>query len=231
MNSSDRSAARALEEFVADDYFAQPDQQFADFQVWDPVDSKQAPQAGTASEAPGRAGLSGTRSMTAQAGVDDSAEHLKAEFERGFTEGKAAAEAESAAQSEQLSTLLEALSLGHCDVENFYAPLKTLAVRIAEAVMKVELEESRVSIERIAEDLLGSLSKIKDDPVRLYLSPEDLAGLSEEFRNKHNNVAFIEDAQLTRGSSYAEMNDRLVTDYSEERLARVVQEVMRHDHG
>jgi flagellar biosynthesis/type III secretory pathway protein FliH len=231
MNSSDRSAARALEEFVADDYFAQPDKQFANFQIWDPMDSKRAPQAETASDAPDRAGLSETRFMTAQPAVDDSAEHLKAEFERGFAEGKAAAEAEYAAQSEQLSTLLEALSLGHCDVENFYSPLKTLAVRIAEAVMKVELEESRASIERIAEDLLGSLSNIKDDPVRLYLSPEDLAGLSEEFKNKHNNVAFIEDGQLTRGSSYAEMNDKLVTDYTEERISRIVQGVMRHDHG
>jgi len=39
----------------------------------------------------------------------------------------------------------------------------------------------------------------------------------------------MEDRKLSRGSSYAEMNDRLITDLSEERLANVVQQVIKND--
>jgi flagellar biosynthesis/type III secretory pathway protein FliH len=108
-------------------------------------------------------------------------------------------------------------------------PLKKLAVRIAKAVLKVDLEESEKSIEKIAEELLSPLSKIKDEPVRLFLSPEDFKKVSVDFRKKHSNVEFMEDRKLSRGSSYAEMNDRLVTDFLEERLANVVQQVIQND--
>jgi hypothetical protein len=60
---------------------------------------------------------------------------------------------------------------------------------------------------------------------------KDLNKLSAEFKDRHSNIEFIEDRKLSKGSSYAEMNDRLVTDFSEERLAKVIQQVLPQDKG
>jgi flagellar biosynthesis/type III secretory pathway protein FliH len=162
---------------------------------------------------------------------EDSLEPLGEEYKKGFEAGKAEAEEELRSQSEQVDSLLNALSGGHCDTMGFYNPLKILAVKIAEAVLKTDLEESKASIEKISQELIDSFSLLKDEAVSLFLSPEDLNKLSAEFKDRHSNIEFIEDRKLSKGSSYAEMNDRLVTDFSEERLAKVIQQVLPHDKG
>ena len=227
--SVSESKPEAQGDFVVDDYFSHHVNQFDNFQVWNPGDesSTQINEVGspnTPSFVPNTNEQAGQKSA-----LDESSQILEDEYEKGFEAGKAAAREELESQSEQLDALLGALNEGHCNIQEFYMPLKKLAVRIAKAVLKVDLEESEKSIEKIAEELLSPLSKIKDEPVRLFLSPEDFKKVSVDFRKKHSNVEFMEDRKLSRGSSYAEMNDRLVTDFLEERLANVVQQVIQND--
>lgn len=228
--SVSESKPEAQEDFVVDDYFSHHVNHFNNFQVWNPGDesSTQINEVGspnTHSFVPNTKEQAGKKST-----LDESSQILEDEYDKGFEAGKAAAREELESQSEQLVTLLDALNEGHCNIQEFYMPLKKLAVRIAKAVLKVDLEESEKSIEKIAEELLSPLSQIKDEPVRLFLSPGDFKKVSVEFKKKHSNVEFMEDHKLSRGSSYAEMNDRLITDFSEERLANVVQQVIQNDH-
>ncbi len=219
------------ENFVADDYFLRQENQSNSFQVWDPIKNNEANSVGNT---PGNSDAFMPNSQDQNqitARQEDSLEPLGEEYKKGFEAGKAEAEEELRSQSEQVDSLLNALSGGHCDTMGFYNPLKILAVKIAEAVLKTDLEESKASIEKISQELIDSFSLLKDEAVSLFLSPEDLNKLSAEFKDRHSNIEFIEDRKLSKGSSYAEMNDRLVTDFFEERLAKVIQQVLPHDKG
>ena len=219
------------ENFVADDYFLRQESQSNSFQVWDPVKNNEENSVGNAPRDSDSFMPNSQDQNQITAQQEESLESLGEEYKKGFEAGNTAAEEKLRSQSEQVDTLLNALSEGHCDTMEFYNPLKILAVKIAEAVLKTDLEESKASIEKISQELIDSFSLLKDEAVRLFLSPEDLNKLSAEFKDRHSNVEFIADRKLSRGSSYAEMNDRLVTDFSEERLTKVIQQVLPHDKG
>ena len=131
-------------------------------------------------------------------------------------------------KSSEIETLLGLLKSGQCDVSEYYSPLKTLAVRIAEAILKVELNESRESIEKIVKDLLEEAAPSGEGPATLYLSQDDVNLLSTEFTSEYEDVKLVADAKLSRGSAYVEMNDRLITDLKEDRIEAVVQKVIQN---
>ena len=91
------------------------------------------------------------------------------------------------------------LKSGQCDVSDI-THLKTLAVRIAEAICKVELNESRESIEKIVKDLLEEAAPSGIGPATLHLSQDDLNILSTEFISGYEDVKLIADAKVSRGS-------------------------------
>ena len=235
MSSSDRAASKDnfplgenSEEFVPTDFSTGQDTSLESFRVWDPkgsADSSDDDDRGGESQNPSlKTNQSSVLQKTIK--VDDS--KLEEEYERGFKDGKAASAQEIDKKSRELSSLLELLKSGQCDVTEYYSPLKTLAVRIIEAILKVELVESRDSIAKIAKDLLDEAAPCSESPATLYLSQDDFNTLSPELISQYENVRMVVDEKLSRGSAYAEMNDRLITDLEGDRIDAVVQKVIQH---
>ena len=159
--------------------------------------------------------------------IDSSeSERLIAEYEKGFIEGEKSAENNLSKKIENVNRLLHNLNEGHCDLSEFYSPLKSLTIRIVEAVLKAELVESRKGVEKIVEDVINSLGSLSNDPVKLALGEKDYDELTEEMRQEFPLVQFILDQKLSQGSAYGRMNDKTINDLSEERLADIVNKVL-----
>lgn len=159
--------------------------------------------------------------------IDSSkSERLIAEYEKGFIEGEKSTEQNLSKKIESVNRLLLNLNEGHCDLSEFYLPLKSLTIRIVEAVLKAELVESRKGVEKIVEDVINSLGSLSNDPVKLALGEKDYDELTEEMRQEFPLVQFILDQKLSQGSAYGRMNDKTINDLSEERLTDIVNKVL-----
>jgi flagellar biosynthesis/type III secretory pathway protein FliH len=235
LSDSKTSREKALlvknsQEFVPDYFSFRKDSSLESFKVWDPLGSS-GPSASDVDRK--KKELSdpnphSKQNRLFQQNIEPDNNALEEEYNRGFKDGKAASDQDMEKKSSEIVTLLGLLKSGQCDVSEYYSPLKTLAVRIAEAILKVELNESRESIEKIVTDLLEEAAPSGVGPATLHLSQDDLNLLSTEFISEYEDVKVIADAKLSRGSAYVEMNDRLITDLKEDRIEAVVQKVIRH---
>ncbi len=235
MSSSDSTTPKGKsslggnsEEFIPDNFFSKPASSIDSFRVWNPFDSVTSPNANIQGEKVSEQSPSTHQSRLFQHKGEPDDKKFEEEYERGFKDGKEAYAIELEQKSSDISSLLALLKSGQCDVSDYYSPLKTLAVRIAEAILKVELMESRESIAKIVKDLLDEAAPSSESPATLYLSQDDLHSLSPEFVNQQEDVKLVGDEKLSRGSAYVEMNDRLITDLKEDRIKAVVQKVIPH---
>ncbi len=233
MSSSDSTTPKGKsslggnpEEFIPDNFFTKPVSSIESFRVWDPLDSETLPGAGLQGEKLSEPSSSSNQSRLPQYKSEPDEKKLAEEYERGFKDGKEASASELEQKSSEISSLLALLKSGQCDVSGYYSPLKTLAVRIAEAILKVELIESRESIAKIVKDLLEEAAPSSGSPATLYLSQDDLNALSPELVSQYEDVKLVGDEKLSRGSAYVEMNDRLITDLKEDRIEAVIQKVI-----
>lgn len=219
---------KSSEEFVPGYFSFRKDSSLESFKVWDPVGSSGSSDVDRKKKELSDPKSSLSQNRLFQQNIEPDNDALEEEYNRGFKDGKAASDQEMEKKSSEIETLLGLLKSGQCDVSEYYSPLKTLAVRIAEAICKVELNESRESIEKIVKDLLEEAAPSGAGPATLHLSQDDLNTLSTEFISGYEDVKLIADAKLSRGSAYVEMNDRLITDLKEDRIEAVVQKVIQN---
>lgn len=212
------------EEFVPDYFSIRKRSSLESFKVWDPLGFSKPSDVDYEKKELSDA----NQSRLFQQKIEPDNDELEEEYKRGFKDGRAASDQEIEKKSSEIATLLGILKNGQCDVSEYYSPLKTLAVRIAEAILKVELNESRESIEKIVKDLLEEAAPSGKGPSTLYLSQDDLNMLSTDFISEYEDVKLIADAKLSPGSAYVEMNDGLITDLTEDRIEAVVQKVIQH---
>ena len=233
LSDSETSKDKALlgknsEEFVPDYFSFRKDSSFESFKVWDPLGSSGLSDVDRKKKEPSDPNSNLSKNRLFQQNIEPDNDTLEEEYKRGFKDGQAASDQEMEKKSSEIETLLGLLKSGQCDVTEYYSPLKTLAVRIIEAILKVELVESRESIAKIVKDLLDEAASYSESPATLYLSQDDFNTLSPELISQYENVRMVVDEKLSRGSAYAEMNDRLITDLEEDRIDAVVQKVIQH---
>lgn len=233
LSDSETSREKALlvknsQEFVPDYFSFRKDSSLESFKVWDPFGSSGPSDVDSKKKELSDPNSHLKQNRLFQQNIEPDINALEEEYNRGFKDGKAASDQEMEKKSSEIETLLGLLKSGQCDVSEYYSPLKTLAVRIAEAICKVELNESRESIEKIVKDLLEEAAPSGVGPATLHLSQDDLNILSTEFISGYEDVKLIADAKLSRGSAYVEMNDRLITDLKEDRIEAVVQKVIQN---
>lgn len=218
--------------FFEDETFTKNIIDTSEFMAWNP--GSHQPEFETSAEGNERKTSNGNNSDSSenekvvdQDLIDSSeSERLIAEYEKGFIEGEKSAEKTLSKKIENVNRLLHNLNEGHCDLSEFYLPLKSLTIRMVEAVLKAELVESRKGVEKIVEDVINSLGPLSNDPVKLALGEKDYDELAEEMRQEFPLVQFILDQKLSQGSAYGRMNDKTINDLSEERLADIVKKVL-----
>lgn len=139
---------------------------------------------------------------------------------RGFAEGRAAAleERREAIEGEERllrRTLAELQGLIDTP-DRLHEPLRRLALRIAEALVRGELAASGDAVDRLVR---GALERLEADGAlpTVHLNPDDLAAADATVRSLSDQCRFEADPLLSRGSVRVAVRDALVEDLIEQR--------------
>lgn len=219
------------DEFVRDGYSLRHSELNEIFEEWDPLlGTKQDTKSLNTREQTGKKNSNITNGL----GIDSAPTELESyesenqeteDFKRGFIEGKAELERDFENKLKEVDALLETLKHGHCNISEFYSPLKKLVVKAIEGILKVEIKESRAAIEGIVVNMLDSVGSLSDLPIKVKLAQQDYESYAEGFLDRFPSVEFAVDTELSKGSTYAEMNDRTITDLSEDRIAEIIEQI------
>ncbi len=156
---------------------------------------------------------------------------------QGLEEGRAQAladvEAERAREAELIRHLAIELRALSEDPDRFFEPLRRLALHIAEQLVRGELQAAPQAITQIVRQALAALDPAPGDPVLVCLNPEDVAMLQAASPSflAVDGLKVQADPQLHRGSVRLRMDDTVLEDLVEHRLAALVERLLVHPGG
>ena len=214
---------------------AGPDVQAADGQAAESTPTA-APEAEPATEMTTLAvdALEAQSAAARQAGYD---EGFAAGEAIGFEKGQAAGESEgrvagAAEAHAEFTAALGALNAATASVktlnddpQQYFDPLKKLALHLAEELVRGELTLSPTAIERLVQLSLEAL----DTPskrVVVQMHPDDLAQIQGHAFGLESGLVLQADASLTRGSVQVNSNDAVVQDLIQKRLRALANKVL-----
>ena len=162
-----------------------------------------------------------------------SAERLReaeaAAHARGLAEGLAQARAEIAEERARESELLRHLTIELRalteDPDRFYEPLRRLALHIAEQLVRGELRASGAAVSQIVRQCLQALDAPASKVV-VSLNAEDAQVLQALAPAFLEGLRLQPEPNLTRGSVRLRMDDTVLEDLIEHRLAALMQPLM-----
>lgn len=158
-------------------------------------------------------------------------EYGENQYAQGLAQAREEEMAKTGETRERLESLIETLGEQRVDTSAFYEPLKQLLVKSVETVLKAPLIESRAAVEELLSHLLREVDQDSEGEaasVKLFLSPEDLRlvdGLEILISDK---VKLLPDASLSRGSLRATMQESIVENLVESRLAQLSEQLLSH---
>ena len=160
--------------------------------------------------------LESVRAQSYAQGVADTQVSMRAEMEQELR----SLQAQDKSLLDSLETALDQLKRSP---QQFFEPLKRLAVHLAEQLVLAELSVDGKAIERLVQRCVDELSSHDESMVVVELHPTDLA-LLEALRerlglNRGAPIKLKADASLLPGSARASANDSIVQDLIEHRLA------------
>lgn len=187
-----------------------------------------APRAATAgSNVPARTTEGGAtiEGPTAQA--------LQEAYARGVEDGQARARArdEAARQRQEalLKLLLDQMDRSAVRPEDWSTPMKRLCLRLAEEIVRGELQQPR-TVERLVEQGLSALGESPQRPV-VRLHPDDLTVLSPLLPRFADRCRFEAVPGMSRGSVEVAADDTLMQDLIENRLRALADQLFQDDAG
>ncbi|NBT35061.1 MAG: hypothetical protein EBT03_05910 [Betaproteobacteria bacterium] len=146
-------------------------------------------------------------------------------LQEGMALGRAQAEASLRAELEapmkeaadRLKALTDELALAARETKDFHAPLKRLAMHLAEQMVRGELTLSGKAIARLLDRCLLEFGQDVTSPVLAQLNPRDLQQLRELSLTLPKTIELRPDETLTPGSLRVAMNGAVVEDLIEHR--------------
>ena len=153
-------------------------------------------------------------------------DHGEAEYLRGYNSCKENEQLEFSGRLEQLDALIATLKDEHADLNEFYEPMRELIIAAIEAIMQVDLMESKESISRIVATILEEITRESDGSVRVFLNPSDTSLLKDFEPNVEGEVKILSDPRLTKGSARAVMGDSIIESLRENRLDQIVNQIL-----
>lgn len=156
-------------------------------------------------------------------------ESLRQEYDRGFDAGMRVGreEARNAIELEKngVREFLAALNASLADPRGFFAPMESLAIHIAEQLIRGELSLSGEAIRRLVENALLEIEHA-GERVTVRLNPEDLDKFSLLDGELSDVMEMVRDASLSRGSVKLEMSGGAIEDFIENRLDAMARSVL-----
>jgi len=143
---------------------------------------------------------------------------LEEGFARGLEESRATLDAEYAERQQALDQLFKAVTAATTDSHRLFAPLKRLALHLAEQLVRGELSLSGEAINRLVEHALIEVERSPGNDLVLMLNPEDLERWKRVAPASLDSLEVRADASLSIGSVRVSAGESIVEDLVEHRL-------------
>ena len=151
---------------------------------------------------------------------------IREAFEEGHQRGTEESEAKLDAARTSFEELTQSIRAAQQDMNNFYDPLKKLALHLAEQLVRGELAQSSAVIERLISEALKDVEQQGEAPIILYLNPEDKGKFSATLDGELDSLDLRADPQLSPGSVKVSIDDSAIEDLIEHRLDSLSQSLL-----
>ena len=154
--------------------------------------------------------------------------------EEGFKNGEKSGREEGIAETEsrlneplkkaqsEFKEFVNSINVAVSDKEYFFAPLKRLAMHLAQEIAKSEIKTSDVVITKLVENCLSELGTAKKAKITVSLHSGDLSSYKKHIHETDNSDIEVKaDKSLSSGSVRVSVNESIVEDLIENRIKKL----------
>ncbi len=152
-------------------------------------------------------------------------------YQRGIEQGTADSEAKWAQAREAFVALTQSIRTAQDDMTEFYAPLKKLALHLAEQLVRGELTLSSAAIERLTKEALKDVELQGEGPIVIHLHPLDVEKFSAHLNGELDGLDLRSDHDLSQGSVKVSIDDSAIEDLIEDRLEQLSEKLLGYAPG
>lgn len=152
-------------------------------------------------------------------------------YAEGYRIGQEEAQAQLREAKDGFVELTQALRAAQSDMTEFYAPLKKLALHLAEQLVRGELTLSGAAIERLTKEALKDLEQQGEGPIVVRLHPTDLEKFNRQLDGELEGIDLRGDRELTQGSVKVSIDDSAIEDLLDNRLNALSETVLGYSYG
>jgi flagellar biosynthesis/type III secretory pathway protein FliH len=172
------------------------------------------------------------QAMVAEAAAEQAKRDAYEEgYQRGIEQGTADSEAKWAQAREAFVELTQSIRTAQDDMTEFYAPLKKLALHLAEQLVRGELAVSSAAIERLTKEALKDVEQQGEGPIVIHLHPLDMEKFSSHLNGELDGLDLRSDHDLSQGSVKVSIDDSAIEDLIEHRLEHLSEKLLGHAPG
>ena len=239
------SAGRKAKAFAAADW-SQPDvvESNSEFQLWEPkvLDSPEAAEDHPGAEETIDETAIAEEQASPEVAAEPVAEDLeptapsfdqlaldsarKEGYDKGYQKAMGKAEGKWASARDDFIAFTETLRSAQTSDNDFYRPLKKLALHLAEQLVRGELNQSTAVIERLLEEAIKDIEQQGEGPIVVSLSAADHRQFTAHLSSDLENLSLRIDPNLSQGSVKISMDDSAVEDLIETRLAALSEKLL-----
>lgn len=139
-------------------------------------------------------------------------------LQAGIEQAKAELQQSIDLQQSQLRQLIDSLQHLTHNPDSLFEPMKTLAVHLAEELVRGELAQSPQTISRLVDNCMRELAASGEKAVIIHLNPEDLEQYKPLIAAFGDSIVLRPDALLARGSVRASLDGSVVEDLIDRRV-------------
>jgi|TARA_B110000091_G_C13822252_1_gene481890 flagellar biosynthesis/type III secretory pathway protein FliH len=139
-------------------------------------------------------------------------------YEEGFTKGRDESESKYSLAKQNLIELTESICENQKNGNEFFVPLKKLALHLAQQLVRGELNISGMAIDRLVKAALDDIDMNGGDSIVINLHPADLDNFKLNMDPAFAHLDVREDPQLSQGSVSVTIGDSAIEDLIENRL-------------
>lgn len=178
-----------------------------------------------------------TREDEAHSALDEEAEAAKYAEEAlqaakkeahdaGYEKGREEATANFQKSKDSFEAMVASLRVAQNDMNEFYQPLKKLALHLAQQLVRGELSLSSSAIERLTKAALEDIEGQGEGPIIISMHPLDRDHFGEELYDEYSGIELRSDRALSQGSIRISIDDSAIEDLIEQRLSHLAQQVL-----
>jgi flagellar biosynthesis/type III secretory pathway protein FliH len=147
-------------------------------------------------------------------------------FDKGYKQATDEAEAKWAGARDEFMAFTEALRSAHTEKNDFYQPLKRLALHLAEQLVRGELNQSTAVIERLLDEAIKDIEQQGEGPITVNLNASDHQQFTAHLSSDLDHLSLRIDPNLSQGSVRITMGDSAVEDLIETRLSALSEKLL-----